>query len=152
MNNSWRKIQLDVSRSKSNCYASVGHNRIGLNKRACELVNNWNDYLYAYVGTKENDEETLIGIEFSKSDDGYAYNLTRKQRTNKTGKNVPTGGLYISSKNLVMKIFGEEARGKTHQYKVTKDVDNSNMIVIHVPNSNNNLENISKNFFSKFRK
>lgn len=116
----WEVVKLDraYTATRKPC-ATITQNEIRINRSACDMINGafhyeWIDILQA----RDNGKIQLLGIRFTNERKETSVPLMRHKYNGK-----PSGGIYINSKPLIKKLFGEAQDIKTNRFEITKADD-----------------------------
>lgn len=118
----WETIDIKQYRSKrGEKFASIGGGRISLSAAACSLIDNIYDYEWIEVKQgKKSNKVVQIGLFFTNNEED---NYLRPTRIRSNGKEVK--GIYINSRPLVRKYFGETKEISASRYTVEKVGENA---------------------------
>ncbi|MDE6108431.1 MAG: hypothetical protein K2F83_07185 [Oscillospiraceae bacterium] len=125
---SWNVVEVEKGKkNRALPSASIGFGRISLNVSACNLMENFEQYKYVELLT-DPEKPSAIGMRFLKEATGKSIPAKRKTVNGKI-----TGGLEISGKYYMQKLFGIAGTQKrTTRYSVTKETEN--ILVINTSN------------------
>ena len=131
----WTVVKLETKekeRSVSEPYANISNGRIRLNVSASRLIENNEQYSYVEFLQGKKNGKSCVGIRFLKEEQKTENSLPIKRSYHKKKDALITGGINISSKSTLEKLFGLAATSNSpEKYKVALDEKDKTILVIY---------------------
>lgn len=123
----WEVVKIPTnSKGRTAPYASVGFGRLALSAAACELIGNYDQFMYVQLLKNRINNKLCIGVRFLSSATDDSLRISRKKANGKL-----VGGIEISNKVILEGLFGLAASAqKTTRYDVKKDDSFENFLII----------------------